>query len=149
MRITWMLLLLGQAVLGQQGSDVCLKGFRKVLEYDRCDYFAFGPLFMSSYCDWQHQLEYGITKTFCCGGICAYCFQQLDSIDGSSSSDSSGSTVLGDINPTTFYPYDIGRDFTNSDEQSEFGEMMVIRMKRMMEEFLYADAENKTEQALT
>lgn len=93
------------------------------------------------------QLEYGITKTFCCGGICAYCFQQLDSIDGSSSSDSSGSTVLADINPTTFYPYDIGRDFTNSDEQSEFGEMVVIRMKRMMEEFLYA--ENKTEQALT
>ena len=51
-----MLLLLGQAVLGQKGSDFCLKGFRKVLEYDRCDYFAFGPLFMSSYCDWQHQV---------------------------------------------------------------------------------------------
>lgn len=51
-----MLLLLGQLALGQQNSNFCLKGFEKVLEYDKCDYYAFGPLFMSSYCNWQHQV---------------------------------------------------------------------------------------------
>lgn len=56
MRSTWILLLLCQLVFGDQYAELCLRGFRKVLSPGGCEYFAYGPHFMSSYCQWNQQV---------------------------------------------------------------------------------------------
>ncbi|XP_062537632.1 uncharacterized protein LOC134205942 [Armigeres subalbatus] len=131
MRTMWKLLLLVQLVMGEQNSYFCIKGFKKVLENDQCDYFAYGPHFMSSYCNWQDQLEYGITKTFCCGGVCAYCFQHLHP------SSSSETAEMEDAEGMQNYSDEGSYSRSRGIEEAELGQILVITLDRMMEKFFH------------
>ncbi|KAL1394693.1 hypothetical protein pipiens_001297 [Culex pipiens pipiens] len=80
MRSIWAFVLFVKLIEGLPAtSSRCELGFEEVLTGRHCDYFAVGPqALLDSYCSWDNQLSHGITQKFCCLGVCAFCFSDVN-----------------------------------------------------------------------
>lgn len=149
MRSIWAFVLFVKLIEGFPAtSSRCELGFEEVLTGRHCDYFAVGPqALLDSYCSWDNQvggfgfevtwvevqllgtlqLSHGITQKFCCLGVCAFCFSDVNRSYESQFDESEGTTSFR----TTDYYW---RTTTAAPSFGSFREMVSAKLAEMMEQ---------------
>ncbi|XP_001849174.2 uncharacterized protein LOC6039602 isoform X1 [Culex quinquefasciatus] len=129
MRSIWAFVLFVKLIEGLPAtSSRCELGFEEVLTGRHCDYFAVGPqALLDSYCSWDNQLSHGITQKFCCLGVCAFCFSDVNRSYESQFDESEGTTSFR----TTDYYW---RTTTAAPSFGSFREMVSAKLAEMMEQ---------------
>ncbi|XP_038104511.1 uncharacterized protein LOC119765193 isoform X2 [Culex quinquefasciatus] len=121
MRSIWAFVLFVKLIEGLPAtSSRCELGFEEVLTGRHCDYFAVGPqALLDSYCSWDNQ--------FCCLGVCAFCFSDVNRSYESQFDESEGTTSFR----TTDYYW---RTTTAAPSFGSFREIVSAKLAEMMEQ---------------